>query len=109
MFEIIGPKTTLTLKRITKTTDDAGGWTEELTTIKSIKGVLSTIRGDERLSADKKTVIADYYFYMDYPKGFTITETDEFYYGTRKFKIKYIANLGANQNKILKITLKEEV
>jgi len=104
---MIGPKTTLVLKRITKTADSAGGWTEALTTIKSIKGVLSTIRGDERLSADKKTVIADYYFYMDYPRGFTITETDEFYLSTRKFKILYINNLGANMNRRLKITLKE--
>ena len=104
---MIGPKTTLTLKRITKTADSAGGWTEALTTIKSIKGVLSTISGDERLSADKKTVIADYYFYTDYPRGFTITESDEFYLSTRKFKILYINNLGANMNKRLKITLKE--
>jgi len=104
---MIGPKTTLVLKRITKTADDAGGWTTALTTIKSIKGVLSTIRGDERLSADKKTVIADYYFYTDYPRGFTITETDEFYLSTRKFKIIHSNNLGANQNHKLKITLKE--
>ena len=106
---MIGPKTTLTLKRITSTADAAGGWTEALTTIKSIKGVLSTIRGDERLSASKLEVIADYYFYMDYPKGFTITETDELYLSTRQFKIIHINNLGANMNKRLKITLKEEV
>ena len=107
MFEIIGPKTTLVLKRITKTTDTAGGWTEALTTVKSIKGVLSTIRGDERLSADKKTVIETHNLYTDYPRGFVITESDELYYGLRKFKILYINNLGANMNKRLKITLKE--
>lgn len=106
---MIGPKITLILKRITKTADSAGGWTEALSTIKNIKGVLSTIRGNERLSADKKEVIADFYFYMNYPKGFTITEKDLFYYDTRKFKIIYINNLGANKNKRLKITLKEEV
>ena len=104
---MIGPKKELTLKRITKTADAAGGWTEVLTTIKSINGVLSTIRGSEGLSADKLSVIADYYFYMDYPKGFTITETDEFYLSTRKFKIIHSNNLGANQNRKLKITLKE--
>ena len=107
---MIGPKTKLTLQRKTSDDDGMGGRTEGvLTEIKSIKGVLSTIRGDERLSADKKTVIADYYFYMDYPKGFTITEIDEFYLSTRKFKIIHINNLGANQNRKLKITLKEEV
>jgi len=105
---IIGPKTTLTLKRITSSGDSAGGWTETETTIKSIKGVLSTIRGNERLSADKLTVIADYYFYMDYPKGFTVTEEDLFYLDSREFKIIYINDMGANQNNRYKITLKEE-
>ena len=107
MFEIIGPKTELTLKRITKTADSAGGWTTALATIKSINGVLSTISGAERLSADKMTVIADYYFYTDYPKGYTISELDELYLSTRKFKIIHINDLGANQNRKLKITLKE--
>ncbi|MBA7577861.1 hypothetical protein ES708_19716 [subsurface metagenome] len=105
---MIGPKTTLTLKQITSSGDSVGGWTETEATIKSIKGVLSTIRGNERLSADKKTVIADYYFYMDYPKGFTVTEEDLFYFDTRKFKIIYINDMGANQNNRYKITLKEE-
>ena len=107
---MIGPKTTLTLKRNTETVDAAGGRTTTWATIKSIKGVLSTIRGNERLSADKLTVIADFYFYMDYPKGFTVTEEDEFYLSTRRFKITSPPiNLGANQNRRLRITLKEEV
>ena len=106
---MIGPKKTLILKRITRTVDAAGGWTEALTTIKSIKGVLSTISGNERLSADKLTVIADFFFYMDYPKGFTITEADELYLSTRRFKVIHVNNLGANQDRRLKITLKEEV
>lgn len=105
---MIGPKTTLTLKRITKTADPAGGWTETEATIKTIKGVLSTIRGAERLSADKLTVVADFYFYMDYPNGFTVTEADIFYLSTRKFEIKHINDLGANQNNRYRITLKEE-
>ena len=108
---MIGPKTSLILKRITKTADPAGGWTESEATIKTIKGVLSTIRGNERLSADKLTVIADFYFFMDYPDGFTISESDVFYSSdsTRKFKIKHINDLGANQNIRYRITLKEEV
>ena len=106
---MIGPKRTLILKRVTETDDDMGGYTTVEATIKSIKGVLSTIRGAERLSADKLTVIADYHFYMDYPKGFTVTEEDIFYLDTRKFKILYINNMGANQNNRYKITLKEEV
>ena len=106
---MIGPKTTLTLKRITKTADPAGGWTESEATIKTIKGVLSTIRGNERLSADKLTVIQDYYFFMDYPKGFTVNEKDVFYLSTRSFKIIHINDLGANRNIRYRITLKEEV
>ena len=109
---MIGPKTTLILERIAKTVDSAGGWTETETTVKSgIKGVLSTIRGNERLSADKLSVVADFHFFMDYPKGYTITEKDIFYNSdeTRKFKIIHIVNLGANQNRRYRITLKEEV
>lgn len=108
---MIGPKTTLILKRKTETADPAGGWTTTEATIKTIKGVLSTIRGNERLSADKLTVIADYYFFMDYPKGYTITEEDKFYNSdeTRTFKIIHINDLGANQNIRYRITLKEEV
>ena len=108
---MIGPKTTLILKRKTEEADSAGGVTTTLATIKSIKGVLSTIRGNERLSADKLTVIADFNFFMDYPKGFTVTEEDVFYNSdeTRTFKIIHINNLGANQNRKYRITLKEEV
>ena len=106
---MIGPKTTLILKRITKTEDPAGGWTETEATIKTIKGVLSTIRGSERLSADKLTTIADFYFFMDYPKGYTVTQTDIFYLGIRKFEIIHINNLGSNRNIRYRITLKEDV
>lgn len=105
---MIGPKTTLTLKRITRTKDAAGGWTETEETIKTVKGVLSTIRGNERLSADKLTVIADYFFFTRYPRGFVVSESDEFWLDTRKFKIMHICNLGANQNRRLRIVLKEE-
>lgn len=108
---MVGKKTTLVLKRITETADAAGGWTEVEATIKTIKGVLSTIRGNERLSADKLTVIQDHYFFMDYPKGYTITEEDKFYNSddTRIFEIIHINNLGSNRNIRYRITLKEEV
>ena len=106
---MIGKKNSLILKRYTAITDSMGGKTHTYVTVKTIKGVLATVRGDERLSADKLTVIADFNFYMDYPKGYTISESDKFNFGTRTFKIIYINNLGANQDKRLKITLKEEV
>ncbi len=105
---MIGPKVSVELRRKAETDDGMGGKTIAWAGLRNIEGVLSTIRGSERLSADKLMVIADYYFYIDYPIGETITEEDEFYYGTRKFKIIHIANIGANQNQRYKITLKEE-
>lgn len=105
---MIGKKTTMELRRKTETDDDMGGKTITWAGLRNIEGILSTIRGNERLSADKLTVIADYYFYIDYPIGETITAKDIFQYGTRKFKLIYINNMGANQSRVLKITLKEE-
>lgn len=105
----IGKKTIMELRRRTSTPDGMGGETITYAGLRNITGVLSTIRGDERLSADKLTVIADYYFYIDYPIGVTITEEDIFVKGTTTYKIIYINNLGASQNLRLKITLKEEI
>lgn len=106
---MIGKKVTMELRRETTTSDGMGGWTTTVEGKRYIKGVLSTIRGDERLSADKKTVISSHYFYVDFPIGLTITEEDIFRYGTRKYKIIYLNNMGANQDKRLRITLLEEV
>ncbi len=103
---MIGPKTTLVLKR-TIIIYDNYDWHEELITIKSIKGVLSTISGDEVYAWSRLVVAANHYFYMDYPKGFTVKETDNFWLGEREFDIKYIMNLGANQNNRFKIVLDE--
>lgn len=97
------------LRKKVETSDDMGNFTITWAGLRHITGILSTIRGSERLSADKLQVIADFYWYIDYPKGIVITEEDIFQYGIRKFKIIYINNLGANQNNNLKITLKEEV
>ncbi len=106
---MIGKKTTMELRReTTGESDSMGGRTTKWEGLRNITGVLSTIRGNERLSADKLTVIADFYWYIDYPIGETITEEDIFQYGTRRFKIIYINNMGANQNNRYKITLKEE-
>jgi len=105
---MIGKKIAMELRRKTEADDGMGGKTLTWAGLRKITGVLSTIRGNERLSADKLTVIADYYFYIDYPIGETITEEDIFQYGIRKFKIIYINDMGANMNQRYKITLKEE-
>jgi SPP1 family predicted phage head-tail adaptor len=107
VIKIRGPKTTLTLERKTKTRDTAGGYTETWTEVKTIKGVLCNVSGDERLSADKLQVLSTHNFYLDYQSG--ITEEDKFTLGARTFKINYINNIGANQNKALRINLLEEV
>ena len=105
---MIGKKTTLELRRWIKTSDGMGGYTEAWAGLRKIKGVLSTITGDERLSSDKLTVIADFNFYIDFPIGLTITAKDIFIKGTTTYKIIYINNIGNMQNKKLKITFKEE-
>lgn len=104
-----GSKVEMELRRETETSDGMGGYTLTWTNLRYVTGVLSTIRGAERLSADKLTVIADYYYFIDFPIGVTITEEDIFQYGTREFKIIHINNLGSNQDRRLRITLKEEV
>ena len=106
---MIGKKVTLELRHKTIVSDGMGGWITTVEGLRKIKGTLSTIRGDERLSADKLTVIASHDFYIDYPIGETITEADIFVRGTTEYKIIYINNMGANQNRQLKITLKEEI
>jgi len=106
---MIGKKAILELRRKTETSDGLGGFTISWAGLRNITGVLSTIRGDERLSADKMTVIASHYFYIDYPIGETITEADIFVKGITTYKIIYINNMGHSQNRRLRITLKEEV
>ena len=106
---MIGKKITMELRREKETSDGKGGYTLDWAGLRNITGVLSTIRGDERLSADKLTVISSHYFYIDYPIGETITEEDIFQYGTRKFKIIFIYDMGHMQKERLRITLKEEV
>ena len=105
---MIGAKTTMELRRWTKTSDGMGGYTEAWAGLRKIKGTLSTIRGDERLSSDKLTVISSHNFFIDFPIGETITAKDIFIKGTTEYKIIYINNIGNMQGKKLKITLKEE-
>ena len=105
---MIGKKTTLELRRWTKTSDGMGGYTEVWAGLRKIKGTLSAIRGDERLSSDKLTVIASHNFYIDFPIGLTITAKDIFIKGTTTYKIIYPNNMGNMQGKKLRITLKEE-
>ncbi|GAG59618.1 unnamed protein product [marine sediment metagenome] len=105
---MIGKKVTMELRRWAETPDGMGGHTFTWAGLRKITDVLSTIRGNERLSADKKTVIASHYFYIDFPIGLTITEKDIFVRGTTEYKIIYVSNVGHMQDKRLRITLLEE-
>lgn len=105
---MIGPKIQLELRRKNIVDDGAGSKTTTWEGKRRVSGTLIEINGDERLSADKLTVIRTHKFYIDFPVGITITEKDRFYYGERIFKIEHIGNIGANRDKELKITLNEE-
>lgn len=104
----IGEKTIMELRRKTEVSDGMGGFSVTQEGKRYITGVLSTIKGTERYAADKITVAADFYWYIDYPIGVTITEKDIFVKGMTEYKIIYINDMGHVQDKILKITLKEE-
>ena len=106
---MLGKKTEMELRRKTEISDGMGGITTSWAGLRKIKGVLSTIRGDERLSSDKLTVISSHNFFIDFPIGETITAKDIFIKGTTEYKIIYINNMGNMQGKKLKITLKEGI
>jgi len=106
---MIGAKTTMELRRWTGVSDGMGNDVFSWAGLRKIKGTLSTIRGDERLSSDKLTVIASHNFYIDFPIGLTITAKDIFIKGTTEYKIIYVNNMGNMQGKKLRITLKEEI
>uniref|UniRef100_A0A6H1ZQQ7 Head-tail joining protein n=1 Tax=viral metagenome TaxID=1070528 RepID=A0A6H1ZQQ7_9ZZZZ len=106
---MIGKKVIMELRRGIEVSDGMGGYSTTLASLRNITGVLSTLRGAERLAADKITVVADYNFYIDFPIGVTITEKDIFVKGTTEYKIIYINNLGNVQDRRLQITLKEEI
>ena len=96
------------MRRKNTVDDGAGSKTTTWEGKRRVSGTLVTLTGDERLSADKKTVIRTHNFYIDFPIGITITEKDKFYYRIRSFEIEHVGNIGANRDKELKITLNEE-
>ena len=110
---MIGPKTTLTVQRITIVADVLGaGGTESWTNLTTITGVLTNPKygyaGTERFSIKKDTVYTSHMFYCDVPSDVTVTEKDRFTYGTRVFNIMLIQNPG-NMNHHLEFFLSEIV
>ncbi len=103
---VMGPKTTMVLQKFTEVADGQGGFTFTYQSVCKIKGVLTSLTGDERLITGKVEVFADFMFAIDFPKGLTITEKDRFILGIRKFDISLITD-PAEQHRHLEIKLEE--
>lgn len=100
-----GPKTKLTLQRYSEASNGMGGFTHTWSDVKTIKGVLIAISGNERFSTSKETVYISHCFYCDYFDT-AITERDRFLKGNRKFDIELINNV-AEMDRNFEIALKE--
>ena len=92
-----GPKTTLTLKTITRASNNAGGYTEVPTTVASIVGVLREFVPGEGVLFDKTTVRKVYRFYMmsddigDHTAS--LTEANTFVSGSTTYNIIGVHNV----------------
>ena len=109
MVGLIGAKTIMELQRYTTDVDGGGGQTETFEGVRRLNGVLWSVVGDERLSADRRSVIATHYFKIDFPIGETVTEKDRLAIPSdqRVFDIKDMVDVGQNQNRQLLFKLLE--
>ncbi len=96
----------MVLQKFTEVSDGMGGFVFVHQSVRKMKGVLTSLTGDERLITGKVEVFADYMFAIDYPLGLTITEKDRFILGIRKFDILLITD-PAEQHRQLEIKLEE--
>jgi len=99
-----GPKTTMILQTVTRTTDNMGGWTESWANTETMKGILKKYRGDERVVSGKENVFRDYLFTVNGKTALraarTITEAQRFLYGSRTFDIVAIDDIATMGNQI---------
>lgn len=87
---VMGPKTELTLERVT-TADDQ--WHKETwRQVRKMKGVLIPLPGNERFITGKTEAYRTHKFMVDYPKDLTVTEKDRFTLGSQTFNIKSIVD-----------------
>jgi len=103
---LIGPKCILVLQKYTKVSDGMGGYTWVYQSVRKMKGVLTSLTGNERYVTGKIEVFRTHRFMVDFPKGVTITEKDRFTLGIRTFDIQVVANT-LEQNIQLQIDLLE--
>ena len=97
---MIGPKTSLILQQLTLKSDGMGGFTETFASIRHIKGALKSVRGNESLSGDTRTLISTHKFYCNFQKGIEITEKDILIGKNKKFHINFIDNVGGLDKKL---------
>ena len=74
--------------RKTKTPNGMGGYSESWSLFKTIDGCIRPLQGDERLSADKKTLFATHRLYCDYDTS--ILQTDRISDSGHDYEIKFI-------------------
>lgn len=103
---VFGPKTELVLQKYTEVPDGMGGSEWVYQSKRKIKGVLISLRGNERFITGKTDVFRTHKFIVDYPIGISITEKDKFVLGARKFDIQLVAD-PAEQHRHLEIELLE--
>ena len=99
-------KKTVQVKRATKTSDSAGGFTDTWVTKYTIEGFLVQPSGRRQIYHQKLEVHSSHVFYTKYFAD--ISEKDIIVYGTRSFEIVYVANPG-EMNKYLALHLEEDV
>lgn len=103
---MIGPKVTLILQRVTKTSDGFGGYTETWSDLRYVTGVLVALRGEERIINGKEATEADFTFFCEFPIGTVFDEGDRFKFNdgstTRFFDVLNVAdkNSQKRQNQI---------
>ncbi len=103
---MIGPKTQLVLQKYTEVSDGMGGYTVVYQSKRKMKGVLTSLTGNERMITGKEEVFRTHKFMVDYPLGLTITEKDKFVLGIRTFDIQVVVN-PVEQDRHLEIDLLE--
>lgn len=110
---MFGPKTSLTLQRVTEISDSLGGITQAWAKIRVLTGVLTAggntsarFVGNEKVMSERSAATSMLVFFCDYPKGVTITEKDRLVYGSRTFDIMTVYDPG-NMHHHLEITLFE--
>ncbi|MBA7665565.1 hypothetical protein ES703_73639 [subsurface metagenome] len=101
-----GPKTELVLQKYTEVPDGMGGSEWIYQSARKMKGVLISLRGNERFVTGKTEVFRTHKFVVDFPIGITVTEKDRYTLGVRTFDIQVVAD-PAEQHRHLEIDLLE--